>query len=255
LYRTDREAEDFDAIAVKTEIRRRLGLEIDLAGFETLWKRDNILRKLPDEMMGARPSSPFSLYEFLMICVFLQNTTIRRTVAMANALASEIGQELMFPDGITLRSFWRSNELTSTGEQRLRDLKLGYRAKILDQISQQFYAQPELESQLLRDSTDEDILRYKLISLYGIGPASVGYIMFEWFKRVNYFDHISPWELKILGQLLFKSNNVPMEKMIAFCRQRWSPFTMLAIHAIFESIFWRRSNGEGLGWIDALIRL
>jgi hypothetical protein len=37
--------------------------------------------------------------------------------------------------------------------------------------------------------------------------------------------------------------------------QRGAPFTMLAVHAIFESAFWRRLGGEGRAWLDALVRL
>ena len=244
-----------EAETVKSEVGRRLGLQMEVAGYETLWKRDKILRRLPDEMMGARPSSPFSLYEFLMICVFLQNTTVRRTVAMANALAEDAGEKVVFPDGVALRSFWTPARLVRAGEERLRALKLGYRARMLDRLSRQFQDEPDTEARLLEIRTEEASLRQNLISLYGIGPASVGYIMFEWFKRVDCFDHISPWELKILSRLLLDKENVDAKEMIEFCKRRWAPYTMLAVHAIFESVFWRRLNGNGPEWLDALIRL
>jgi len=244
-----------DARHVKDEIRRRLGLDMDVEGYEALWRRDKILRKLPDEMMGARPSSAFALYEFLMICVFLQNTTVNRTVAMATALADEAGQTVVFPDGATLRSFWTPSRLVEVGEERMRALKLGYRAKMLNRLSQQFQNEPQTETALLELVRKEELLRQHLLSLYGIGPASVGYIMFEWFKCVNCFNHISPWELKILSMLLFEKESVDAKEMIAFCTKRWAPHTMLAVHAIFEAVFWRRLNGNGPEWLDALIRL
>lgn len=244
-----------DTGAVKGEIRRRLGLDMEMKGYEALWRRDKILRKLPGEMLGARPSSPFSLYEFLMICVFLQNTAVSRTVAMANALADEAGQRVVFPDGMALRSFWTPLRLVKVGEERMRALKLGYRAKMLDRLSQQFQDEPEIEMQFLEFVSQENHLKERLISLYGIGLASVGYVMFEWFKCVDCLDHISSWELKILSMLLFGRESIDAKEMIAFCTRRWAPYTMLAVHAIFEAVFWRRLNGNGPEWLDALIRL
>ncbi|WP_374692041.1 hypothetical protein [Accumulibacter sp.] len=254
LYRADRGC-DLDVGAVKAEIRRRLGFEMDLSGYEAIWMRDEILRRLPNEMMGARPSSPFSLYEFLVICVLLQNTTVGRTVAMANALSEDLGQEVVFPDGMALRSFWTPPQLVRTGEERLRVLKLGYRARILDRISRQFTEEAEMETRLMEIHAHDNLLRQRLMSLYGVGPASIGYLLFEWFKKIDRLDHISPWELKILSKLLFESECVAARDMIMFCRERWAPFTMLAVHAIFESVFWRRLNGNGPEWLDGLIRL
>lgn len=254
LYRADGCC-DLDVGAMKAEIIRRLGFEMDLTGYEEIWTRDEILRRLPDEMMGTRPSSAFSLYEFLVICVLLQNTTVGRTVAMANALAEDLGQEVVFPDGETLRSFWTPAQLVRTGEERLRVLKLGYRARILDRLSRQFEEESETETRLMEIRAHDDLLRQRLMSLYGVGPASVGYLLFEWFKKVDCFGHISPWELKILSRLLFESDCIAAKDMIKFCKERWAPFTMLAVHAIFESVFWRRLNGNGPDWLDGLIRL
>lgn len=253
LYRAEEDG-DFDGAVVKAEITRRLGLDMRLNGYEALWHGDEILSRLPDEMMGARPSSPFSLYEFLMICVFLQNTTIRRTVSMANALANEIGREVVFPDGVSLRGFWTPEDLLSTGEARLRVLKMGYRAKILERLSIQFNNDPDIETRLLDNTVDRGALMAGLRSLYGIGPASVGYVGFEWFKMPDFLSHISPWELKILSRLLFDSDPVSRDELISFCTSRWAPFQMLAIHAIIESVFWRRLNGSGPEWLNALIR-
>ena len=39
-------------------------------------------------------------------------------------------------------------------------------------------------------------------------------------------------------------------ELVAECHGRWTPFTMLAVHAVFESVFWKRTQGEGPGgWI------
>lgn len=240
---------------VRGELSRRLGLQLDTSGFGGIWKGDSILSRLAPEMLGARPSSPFSLYEFLVICTLLQNTTVRRTVQMANALATVLGQPCVFPDGTVLTGFWTPDALVRLGEPALRELKLGYRAKSLYRLSAQFAESPTLESDLLAAAHEPDSLRSSLRSLYGVGPASCGYVMFEWFKCLDEFTHVSPWERKILSMLLFDAPDAEAPKLLAFCQDRWRPWTMLAVHAVFESVFWRRLCGSGPSWLDDLIRL
>lgn len=243
-----------DETTVADEVARRLGLTLDLGGYEAIWRSDSTLRRLPSEMLGARPSSPFNLYEFLTICVLLQNTTVHRTVQMANALAEEFGSRLEFDDGSRLTTLPTPVQIAKAGEQSLRDLRLGYRAKSLTRLAEQFIARPRLEQDLIgvRDTAS---LRSALLELYGVGPASVGYILFEWFKCLDDFAHVSPWERQILSRLLFGRSSASEARIIQFCKRRWSPFTMLGAHAVFESVFWRRAQGAGPGWLDELIRL
>lgn len=244
-----------DPQIIQDELARRLGLTLDIGGYEKVWKDDPILSRLPEEMQGARPSSPFSLYEFLVICTVLQNTTVHRTVQMANALAQSLGRTYRFPDGTVLHGFWEPSEVVKLGETKLRELRLGYRAKTLVRFSEQFRTRPELETELLELRNDPSHLRTRVKDIYGVGPASAAYIMFEWFKCIDEFDHVSPWERKILSKLLFEDHDTPAGEIVDFCCARWAPRTMLAVHAVFESIFWRRAQGQGPEWLDELIRL
>ncbi len=240
---------------VQQEVARRLGLHDDLSGYERIWAGDPILRSLPSEMMGARPSSPFALYEFLVICTLLQNTVVRRTVQMANALAEYLGGLFQFPDGTTLRGFWEPGALVSVGESRLRELRLGYRAKTLVRFSEQFSNQPTLEADLLGLAGHPDSLRDAIDDIYGVGPASANYVLFEWFKCTGALFTLSPWEARILSRLLFKRDDVVASRTMAFCQRRWAPHAMLAVHAVFETAFWARARGEGPEWLNELIRL
>lgn len=248
-------AHHVDICTIGDELARRLGLSVTVDGYSTLWKSDTILSRLPQEMLGARPSSPFSLYEFLVICTLLQNTTVHRTVQMANALAHNLGKTYRFPNGDILYGFWKPADLLKLGESRLRELRVGYRAKTLMRFSEQFQSNPDLETQLLGLQNDLETLRAKIDEIYGVGPASVAYIMFEWFKCVNEFNHVSPWERKILSKLLFDNYDLPAAGIIQFCCKRWAPYTMLAVHALFEAVFWRREKGIGPEWLDGLVRM
>lgn len=248
---SDLGASQLDAAAL--EMARRLGLTVAVDGFSEVWARDDLLRSLDKELMGGRPSMPHSLYHFLVICVLLQNTQVRRTVQMTGVLLSEFGTAVVFPGGETIPVFGTPEQLADAPEAMLRDLKLGYRAKSIHRLSNQFAADPTIEQSLLRlvDATE---LRQALLALYGVGPATAGYLSFEWFKNCNDLVHMSPWEAKILGRILF-GEEVVTERLIAEIHDRWEPFTMLATHAVFESIFWMRTTGAGPDWLEPLIRL
>jgi 3-methyladenine DNA glycosylase/8-oxoguanine DNA glycosylase len=237
-----------------TVIRRRLGLDLELPGYAELCASDRTLSGLPDAMRGARPSSPWSLYEYLTIGTVLQNTNISRTVQMSRALADLLGTAYQFPDGMVLSSFWQPQAAAELSEQAFRDAKLGYRAKTLVRVGAQFAAEPDLEDDLHRHR-DVDALRAGLRAIYGVGPATTGYLMFDVFKALDELSHLSPWEGKILGKLLFDDLDTDPAKTVQWCRERWAPYTMLACHAVFETVFWHRSTGQGPAWLEPLIRM
>jgi 3-methyladenine DNA glycosylase/8-oxoguanine DNA glycosylase len=81
-----------------------------------------------------RPSSPWSLYEYLSIGTVLQNTTVARTVQMARALADLLSTRYQFPDDVVLASFWSPADVVDLGEATLREANLGYRAKTLTRL-------------------------------------------------------------------------------------------------------------------------
>lgn len=235
------------------EFARRLGLTTNLDGFAEVWASDDLLQSLDPELLGGRPSMPHALYHFLIICVLLQNTQVRRTVQMMDALLTAYGIEVKFPEGETIPAFWPPHELASVPEAVLRDLKLGYRAKSISRLSNQFARDPTIERSLA-GLVEASELRRALLSLYGVGPATAGYLSFEWFKNCDDLVHLSPWETRILSRVLFGEEAEP-DRVIAEAHSRWAPFTTLAAHAVFESLFWKRAEGHGPDWLEPLIRL
>jgi 3-methyladenine DNA glycosylase/8-oxoguanine DNA glycosylase len=92
-----------------------------------------------------------------------------------------------------------------------------------------------------------------LISLYGIGPASVGYIMFDAFHQWDFLKHISPWEQKIYSKIFFNRKLVSVETMLNEF-SKWGRWKNLAIHYVWENIWWQKRN-EKIPWLEKLIRL
>ncbi len=186
VYSKDKLTSDY-VDSLINEINYRYDFQADLSGFIARFKDDEQLGPILKKWPGMRIMSPQSLYEYLVIGIVLQNCTVRRSVNMLQALFENYGTFLKY-DNKNLYCFWEPKVLTKVPEQELRDLKVGYRAKSLKRISEPF-AKNEIDELELRTRNKEE-QRETLINLYGIGPATVGYILFDVFKHYDELSHI-----------------------------------------------------------------
>lgn len=240
--------------SLKGEIIYRYDLESDLTEFSTLFRKDSQLGPILQKWPGMRVMSPQSLYEFLIIGIVLQNCTVKRSVMMMQTLFKQFGKKLEF-DGLTLYCFWNPKELLKSTEDHLRSLKVGYRAKSFLRISEPF-AYKDIDELDLRTKSKEEQQK-SLLNLFGVGPATVGYILFEVFKHLDEFDHISPWEQKIYSNLFFGADldrPIPVQKLLTVINKCYGKYSRLAVHYIWEDLWWKRKN-EDIPWLEKLIRL
>lgn len=246
----DRPLTSNEIAAISDEVAYYFDLYVDLAPFNAILQRDELMRPVLNRWRGMRITGS-SLYESLIVYIVLQNATVRRSVQMLDNLFRGYGTLLHF-DGQALYSFWSPEVLDVAPEEDLRALKVGYRAKSLKRISNQFARGKVDAKALCRLSNDE--LKRELLKFYGVGPATVWYLMFEVYHRYDAFEHISPWEQKIYSRLLFDKEFVPAEQILAEVKRRWGCWKMLAAHYLFEDLFWRREH-ESVSWLEELIRL
>lgn len=233
------------------EIEWRFNLKSDISEFYEKFKKDKILGPLLKEWRGMKPVAANSFYETLVIYIVLQNAAVRRSVQMLENLFSTFGKKVKFDDKI-LSTFWEPKAIDKTSEQKLRDLKLGYRAKFLKKISSQF-AKREINEFEMR-KMDKEKLKKEALKLYGIGPASVEYLLFEDFYHYDALEIIPPWERKIMSRLLFNKKLVSSKKILSFFGKRYRGWEKLAFHYIWEDIFWKRKTQKIL-WLEKEIRL
>jgi 3-methyladenine DNA glycosylase/8-oxoguanine DNA glycosylase len=236
------------------ELTYRYNLDLDLAAFYARFQAHPTLGPVIARWRGMRPYHPNSLYEYLIIAVVLQNCTVRRSVSMMRALFERYGALLRF-DGQELYGFWEPGELAGVGEEELRGLKVGYRAKSIARITGAF-ARGEVDEPALRGRT-RDEQRRVLLGLYGIGPASVGYLLSDVFHHLDELDTIPPWEQKIYSKLFFDvdpEQPLPAGELMAYFNREFAGYRGLAVHYFWEDLFWRRVN-EPVEWLERLIRL
>jgi 3-methyladenine DNA glycosylase/8-oxoguanine DNA glycosylase len=232
------------------EIRWRFNFDSDISEFCETYKNDVILGPIIGKWKGMKPIAANSLYETLIIFIVLQNATVKRSVQMLENLFNRFGNKVAY-DGKILSIFWEPQKIAEASEQELRDLKVGYRAKFIKKITEQF-ANKEIDEFALRKTKREEVKR-EMLKLYGIGPASVEYLLFEDFYFCDVLGTIPPWEHKIMSRLIFNKELVLIEEMLAFFR-RFKGWEKLAFHYIWEDVFWRRKH-ELIEWLEKEIRL
>ena len=233
--------------SLAAEIAYRFNLQLDLSDFYQKFAADELLGPIIKRWQGLRPGHPSSLYEYLIIGIVLQNATIRRSMQMFQALLESYGQPLAY-DGQGLHCFWPPGGLQQVTEAELRALKVGYRAKSIKRIDEQFAGGAIDEFELRQQ--DLETQKKKLLELYGVGPATVWYLLFDVFHHWHFFDHVSPWEQKIYSKLFFDQRPeepVPVEQILAHF-ERYGAYKQLAVHYIWEDLWWQRKN-KHIPWL------
>lgn len=249
---SDHQITSQEAESIKGEIVWRFGLDQDLTEFNRLANKDMRFAPIFKKWLGMRNSSAHNLYELLIIAVLLQNATVRRTVQMTEALLGKFGAELSFDDK-KLWAIWLPEDLKNYSEQDLRDLKIGYRAKFIKRLSDGF-ANGLVDEKALRKMSKEDAEK-ELTKLYGIGPETARILLFEALHHFDTFKHIAPWQQKIYSKLFYEKELVPSDQIQEDIVGTYGQdYAMLAVHYIWEDIFWRRKN-EHIDWLEKEIRL
>jgi 3-methyladenine DNA glycosylase/8-oxoguanine DNA glycosylase len=252
IYAKDKLADDSISSLIE-EIKYLYNFNLDLSEFYRTFAKDAFLRPILRRWHGMRPGHPSSLYEYLIIGIVLQNASVRRSVQMFKVLLENYGTLLEF-DGKQLWCFWNPGKLQKVSEDGLRALKVGYRAKSIKKIDD-YFAQGLIDEQRLRRQDRETQMK-ELLKLYGVGPATVWYLLFDIFHHWDFFNHISPWEQKIYSKLFFDrgpENPVPVKKLLKHF-EKYGKYKRLAVHYIWEDLFWKRKN-ENIPWLEKEIRL
>ena len=236
---------------IAEELKFRFDLEADLRGFIATAQTDELLAPVERRWRGMRPSCAYSLYELICITIVLQNAQVSRSVKMLDALLRTYGLSVKF-DGTVMLAFWTPIEMAAVSEEELRQLKVGYRAKTVRKVSEFFSQHPTFESNVML--LDKDAGAQELRRIFGIGPASCWYLLFEKFHHYDAFDYVSPWERKILSHLLCGVPDANAADVLSLAKERWGKWRMLAVHYLFEDLFWKHRH-EPIDWLKSLIRL
>lgn len=252
IYAKNKLSNEFITSLVE-EIKYRYNLDLDLTDFYKKFSKDDVFAPIIKRMRGMRPGHPNSLYEYLIIGIVLQNAPVRRSIQMLKVLLEEYGTLVEF-DNKKLWCFWAPGKLKRTAIDDLRALKVGYRAKSIKKIDDAFSEKLINEYKLRRE--DIDIQTKELLKLYGVGPATVWYLLFDIFHNWDFFNHISPWEQKIYSKIFFdRDTNDPVSvKRLLKYFEKYGKYRQIAVHYAWEDLWWRH-NKKSIPWLKKEIRL
>ncbi len=236
---------------ITEETRWRFDLDSEgVPEFVRRFRRDRYIGPAIRSRPGFRPKSAYSLYEYFVITVVLQNTVVSRSASMLHALFERFGQLVSF-DGRTLWAFWDPESLDRASEEELRALRLGYRARTLKRQAEQL-VHGEIDERELRKVRDEKTIGEILDRIYGVGPQSSWYTLFELFHFYDAQEHISPWEGTIVGKVLF-GRKVSAKRVRVFLTKRYEHFRQLAFYYLITDLFWRHRE-QPISWLTELVR-
>jgi len=237
---------------VVNKISYQFGFNEDLNEFFKKFRNDKLLDPSFRKLLGMRVNSgEIGLYTMLMVYIVLQNATVRRTVQMMNALLENYGKKVKF-DGKEIYVFWIPEILNKASEEELRNLKVGYRAKFFKRVSADF-VQGKIDEEIIKKLPKGEAKK-EMLKIYGIGPVSVDSILFEVFRYYDAFDVLPPWDQKILSRLIYNKPLVSAKKILKDAEKRWGKWKRLAIHYIWEDVFWKRKT-QHIYWLEKEIRL
>jgi len=247
----NRDVSPRDLELFRNELVWRFDLDANLREFARLVCTDRRFRAVFERWRGMRDSCFNSLYELLVIALLLQNATVRRTVQMMNALLEAYGTKVSF-DSKNLFAMWRPEDLADVSEDELRALKIGYRARFLKRLSDDFSR--GLVNELELRALDAVTARKALLKLYGVGPETANILLYPACHRYAPLNHIAPWQQKIYSRLFYNKALVPTRKILKGFNERYGDYASLAVGYVWEDLFWRHSR-RPIPWLQKEIRL
>ncbi len=238
--------------AIRAEISWRFDLDTDLSEFNHAARTDRRFAPIFRRWRGSRSAIALSLYELMIVSIVLQNATVRRTVQMMNALLEAFGTRITF-DSHTLYAIWRPRDMRDVSEQDLHALQVGYRARFIKRLSDDFAAGTVDETAIR--SMDLESARRELMKLYGVGPETAQILLYPACHRYGSMHHIAPWQQKIYSRIFYGRRLVPAAKILTDLNRRHGMWATLAVSYVWEDLFWRRKRGERIEWLEREIRL
>jgi len=238
-----------EAKKIEAHVTYSYGLKEDINEFYLSVASDESIREAINNLWGMRNSCFETLFEILNISSMLQNTTVKRSEQMMQAMLSNFGKRVIY-NGKELFVFYTPEDIFNSSEERLRELKVGYRAKFLMEIARYFLQNPNLEEKLKTMCLED--AKKNLMKIRGVGPYSARIALFQYLRRPHEINFDS-WKKKIFSKFFFGNENEPLEKVEKEAKNRWGVYAGYAALYIIEDLFiknpklqyWRyRKNNE-----------
>jgi 3-methyladenine DNA glycosylase/8-oxoguanine DNA glycosylase len=210
--------------AIERALAHRLNVDDDLGAFYYMARKDPILRHTVDDLYGMHDTDPESLFSEASLAVLLQMAPLKRSKEMMECLIKSFGG-MAEVNNKKIYVWPTPDNITGLKAKELRECKLGYRSRYIQQLARVLKppGSPSLgELRLL--SPDE--ARKKLLKLPGIGDYSADII------NPHGGFPIDAWSADVFGKLFYGREPEEGRREIGKIKsegiRRWGRFAWMA---------------------------
>lgn len=216
--------------AALPQVVRYLALHEDPYHGHAALRNDPYLSDAMDRFPGVRilHQDP---WECLIAFICSSECSIPRIRRMMRALSATFGLPIPFK-GETLYAFPSPSSLAGAGEQSLRDLGLGFRAKGVA-IAAERVASGALDLESLRFLSYDDA-RATLIALPGVGPKIADCVLLFSLDHGLAFP-IDRWVRRALLRVYSLPEKTPDRTLVTWARDRFGPHAGYAQQLLFHA--------------------
>ncbi|MYD51823.1 MAG: hypothetical protein F4W93_10120 [Dehalococcoidia bacterium] len=230
---------DDDADESPSRLRDYFSLDLDLGEVYSTLSRDEDLRESFDRYRGMRilRQDP---WETTLSFLCAQNSNVLRITRNVEDMCRSFGRPVSF-GGNTRHTYPTPDALVAAGEQALRDLGLGYRARYIVSAAERV-ARGGIDLMALRDASYDDALD-ALTTLEGVGDKVANCIMLFCMDKPQAFP-VDTHIRQILRERYPRARRVKssdIRRVRAWAQEHFSPYAGYANHYLFHS---RRLEGR-----------
>ena len=196
---------------VRKKIRWVLGLKVDVSGALAAMEDDPIISDIAPSVAGIRPYVANSLFEGLVKSIIQQQVSYRAANVLTKRLVLELNcaHEL---GGRKLYLFPSSSQLFESGEDGLRALGLGYKARYLVEIAS-LDVSGEIDLEGLLGCSHEEVMD-TLTSIRGVGEWTVQTLMIAGLGDFTVFPYGDLGIQNLLGNLYHHGTRMTKNEVI-----------------------------------------
>ena len=230
---------DDDAGVTESRLRDYFSLDADLCEVYSVLSHDEGLREAFDRYHGMRilRQDP---WETTLSFLCAQNSNVLRITRNVEDMCRSFGRPISL-GGKTRHTYPTPNALAEAGEQALRDLGLGYRARYIVSAAERV-ARGGIDIMALRDASYDDALG-ALMTLEGVGDKVANCIMLFCMDKPEAFP-VDTHIRQILRERYPRARRVKssdIRRVRAWAQEYFAPFAGYANHYLFHS---RRLEGR-----------
>ena len=169
-------------------------------------------------------------WECLVAFICSANSNIPRISANMNDIAANFGNPLRLDDHVGY-TFPTPQRLAEAGEQKLRDLRLGFRAKYIARAAEQA-AGGELDVSSLRNASYEEA-KAALTALHGVGEKVADCVMLFSLDKPQAFP-IDRWIRRAVEEWYLYGAKLNYKSMREWAWERWGDAAGYANQYLFQ---------------------